>query len=162
MPFPFAILAPIAAAVVSGATAVGSAVAAGAAAAGAAAASVGGAVAAGAAAVGTAAAATAAALGTTGMIVAGVGVATAILVVVACITIEIIREKLKERAAKLRREAAKRAVKAKILQCRKTREYNEVNIGLYDDANDQIDEMVIRGEEMDSDVRKGKTFYIAA
>lgn len=172
MPFPFAFLAPVVGAIVSGAAAVGGAAAAGAAAVGTAAAAagsavaagaaaVGGAAAAGAAAIGGAAAVTAAALGTSGMIVAGVATATAILVVVAVITIEEIRKRLAARKLELERQR-RRVLSAKILKLYKSNDYSEVNIGLYDENQSLVDEMVMRGESLSSDVYEGQRISLIA
>lgn len=173
MPFPFAFLAPVIGAVVSGAAAAGTAVAAGAAAVGTAAAAAGTAVAAGAAAVGgtiaagaaataAAAAAAAAAMGTTGLVITGVVAASAVMVTVACITVREIKEKMREMARAIEREQHRKIVVGKIERCLEEGDYSTVNIGLYDDNDEIVSELVLKGEDIDSDIEEGDKIYLAA
>lgn len=173
MPFPFAFLAPVIGAVVSGAAAVGTAaaaagtaVAAGAAAAGTAvaagAAAVGGTLAAGAAATAAAAAAAAAAMGTTGLIITGVVAASAVMVTVTCITINVIREKMREMARAIEREQHRKILAGKIERRLNDGDYNTVNIGLYDDNDEIVSELVLKSEDIDADIQVGDKIYLAA
>lgn len=105
-----------------------------------------GAIIGGVAAIGGAVAAT---IGTTGMVVAGLAVATAVVVAIAYLTLDSLKDILKE-AKERAKEKGLKVTSSKIQQCLKEGDYYEVNVGLTSRGK-VVDEVVVKAEDIDDD-----------
>lgn len=88
----------------------------------------------------------------------GVGAAIAagaVAAIVVKITRDIIREKARERAKDLGYNPDRQDLKAKIKKCWKSGSFNKVDIGIYDDNQNELGEFEIDGDEISADIRAG-------
>ncbi len=72
------------------------------------------------------------------------------------ITIDIIIKKVREHVKNKARISASNVIKAKI----ESKDYNSVNIGLYDESGYYMDNLKIEGESISDDVREGQVLTI--
>ena len=73
------------------------------------------------------------------------------------ITVSVIIDKVKEY---MRKKYATKYLGEKIKAMIENKEYNEVDIGLYDEYGSKIDELTIEGDSVSDDIREGQVITI--
>ena len=73
------------------------------------------------------------------------------------ITVSVIIDKVKEH---IRKKHATKYLGEEIKALIEKKEYNEVDIGLYDEYGSKIDELTIEGDSVSDDIREGQVITI--
>ncbi len=83
-----------------------------------------------------------------GAVIAGVAAIAAI-----CLTVHVVNKAL------IRKELRKKGLEYAIVENIKRGNVNTVNVGLYDDSDEKIEEIEYSADEIDDDIKEGMVIY---
>lgn len=66
----------------------------------------------------------------------------------------------KNKLKKILKENKNNAISSKIEKFKKEGNYNKIEIGLYDENENKIEELNLEAEEVSSDIRTGQVYYL--